>query len=109
MDADIYAVNNFFADWLKEIEILKCGINKSLIFTSTPQEIYQYSDLMLKHLQKNALKMIQNGFLYSKKLVIIAGGNDTWIDDKDNEVYRTDDKLEDRQDKFAAQIDVKSG
>ena len=53
--------------------------------------------------------MIQNGFLYSKKLVIIAGGNDTWIDDKDNEVYRTDDKLEDRQDKFAAQIDVKSG
>ena len=53
--------------------------------------------------------MIQNGSLCSKKLVIIAGGNDTWIDDNDNEVYRTDDKLEDRQDKFAAQIDVKSG
>ena len=48
--------------------------------------------------------MIQNNFLYSNKMVIIVGGNDRWIDNNDNEVYRTDDNLEDRQDKFGANI-----
>ena len=42
--------------------------------------------------------MIQNNFSYSNKMVIIVGGNDRWIDNNDNEVYRTDDNLEDRQD-----------
>ena len=68
------------------------------------QEIYQYSDSMLEHLPKNALKMIQNNLLCSKKMVIIVGGNDRPIDNNDNEVYRTDDNLEDRQDKFGASI-----
>ena len=48
--------------------------------------------------------MIQNNFSYSNKMVIIVGGNDRWIDNNDNEVYRTDDNLEDRQDKFGANI-----
>ena len=52
-------VNNFFAHWIKEIDITKYGTNKQLIPTSTPQEIYQYSDSMLKHLPEKSLKRIR--------------------------------------------------
>ena len=58
LDADIYPVNNFFAHWIRETDITKYGTNKSLIPMTTPKEIYRYSDSMLKHLQKNALKMV---------------------------------------------------
>ena len=51
--------------------------------------------------------MIQNDLLYSKKPVIIVGGNDRRIHNNYNEVYRTDDNVEDQQDKFGAQIDTK--
>ena len=51
--------------------------------------------------------MIQNDFLYSKKLVILVEDNVRRIHNNDNKVYRTDDNLEDRQDKFGAQIDAK--
>ena len=67
------AANNFFAHWIREIDITKYGTNKSLIPTTTPKEIYRYSDSMLKHLPKNALKMIEKDLLYSKKPVIIPG------------------------------------
>ena len=48
--ADLITVNNSFAHWIKEISITKYGTNKELTPTTTPQEIYQYSDAMLKHL-----------------------------------------------------------
>ena len=48
---------------------MKYGTNKLLIPTTTPKEIYRYSDKMLKHLTKNTLKMIENDFLYSKKRI----------------------------------------
>ena len=53
LEAYIYPVNNCFEHWVKEIDILKYGANKSLIPTTFLQEIYQYSNLMLKHLPKN--------------------------------------------------------
>ena len=62
--------NDFFTLWVKEIDITKYGINKSLIPTATPQEIYRYSESMLKHLPKDPLKMIQNDILFSKKAVV---------------------------------------
>ena len=52
---------------VKEINITKYGKNIELIPTSTPQEIYQYSHSMLKHLPPNSLAVIQNGLLYSQK------------------------------------------
>ena len=55
---------------------------------------------MLKHLSKNAL-------LYGKKLAIIPSNEDTRSNNNDSEVFRTDDNLEDREDKFANQIDSK--
>ena len=62
---------------------------------------------MLKHLPKNALKIIEKDLLYSKKPVIIPGNEDRRSRNNDNEVFRTDDNLEDREDKFANQIDSK--
>ena len=62
---------------------------------------------MLKHLPKNALKIIEKDLLYGKKPVIIPGNEDRRSHNNDNEAFRTDDNLEDREDKFANQIDSK--
>ena len=107
LDADIYPVNNFFAHWIREIDITKHGTNKTVIPTTTPREIYRYSNSMLKHLPKNALKMIEKDFLYSKKPVIIPGNEDRRSHTNTDITMRTDDNLEDREDKFANQIDSK--
>ena len=64
-------VNNFFAHWIKEISFTKYGTNKELTPTTTPQEIYQYSNAMLKHLTAKSLKVIENDLLYNKKEVVI--------------------------------------
>ena len=44
--------------------------------TTTPQEIYQYSDAMLKHLPAKSLKVIENDLLYSKEEIVIPYGLD---------------------------------
>ena len=51
--------------------------------------------------------MIEKDLFYSKKPVIIPGNEDRRSHNNDNEAFRTDDNLEDREDKFAAQIDSK--
>ena len=107
LDADIYPVNNFFAHWIREIDIMKYRTNKSIIPTTTPKEIYRYSDSMLKHLPRNTLKMIEKDLLHSKKSVIIPGNEDRRSHNNNNEAFRIDDNLEDREDKFAAQIGSK--
>ena len=63
LDGDIFPVNNIFAHWIMEIDITKYGTNRSFIPTTTPKEIYRYSDSMLKHLPKNSLKMIEKYLL----------------------------------------------
>ena len=63
---DLITVNNFFAHSVKEKSITKYGTNKELTPTTTPQEIYQYSDTMLKRLPVKSLKVIVNDLLYSK-------------------------------------------
>ena len=68
---DLITVNNFFGHWIKEISITKYGANKELTPTTTSQEIYQYSDAMLKHLPAKSIKVIENELLYSKEEVVI--------------------------------------
>ena len=50
--ADLITVNNF----IKEISVTRYGNDKQLMLSFSPYEIYQYSEAMLKHLPKNALK-----------------------------------------------------
>ena len=56
IDADLITVNNFFAHFVKEVSITKYDSDKELIPTFSHYEIYQYSNAMLKHLPKDALK-----------------------------------------------------
>ena len=62
---------------------------------------------MLKRLPKNDLKMIEKDLLCSKKAVIIPGNEDRRSHTNDSKTQRTDANIEDREDKFGAQIDNK--
>ena len=66
IDADLITVNNFFAHWVKEITMARCGSDKELPPTFSPWEIFQYSDGMLKHLPFDSLKTINKTLLYDK-------------------------------------------
>ena len=50
IDAELITVNNSFAHWIKEISTTKYSTNKELTPTTTPQEIYQYSDAIFETL-----------------------------------------------------------
>ena len=77
IDTDLTTVNNFFAHFVKEINVTKYGNDKQLIPTFSPYEIYQYPDSILKHLPKDALKTLEKTILYSKQTVYF---NTTTID-----------------------------
>ena len=62
---------------------------------------------MLKRLPKNALKMTQKDLLFSKKAVIYPANSDRRSHNNDDTTNRTDDNIEDREDKFAVQTDSK--
>ena len=90
----------------------KYGANKELIPTTTPQEIYQYSDTMLKHLPAKSLKIIENDLLYSKEEVVIPYNLDISfheiVKDANNRVIhnvvRSDGNFRDREAKFRSQL-----
>ena len=62
--------------WTKEISITKHGTNIELILTATPQEIYQDSDAMLKHLHEKFLKVVQHDLLYNQKPAVFPNKQD---------------------------------
>ena len=112
IDAELITVNNFVAHWMKEISVTKYGTNKELTPTTTPQEIYQYSDAMLKHLPAKSLKVIENDLLYSKEEVVIPYDLDRRfsgiVKDANNRVIhnvvRSDGNFRDREAKFRNQL-----
>ena len=74
--ATIVTVNNFFAHWVKEIDIKRYSDDIPIPPLTNTVDIYRYSDEALKHMPEKALKTIENSLLYSKKLVVIRGGGD---------------------------------
>ena len=91
--------------WIKEISITKYGANKDLTPTTSPEEIYQYSDSMLKHLPKKSLDVIRNNFLFSEEAVNLPSGQDRRVHGvTTNTTNRTDGLLDDRIAKFKDQI-----
>ena len=105
-------VNNFFAHWIKEISITKYSTNKELTPTTTPQEIYQNSDSMVKHLPGKSLKGIENDLFYSKEEVVIPYNLDRRLHgmSKDinnrviHNVVRSDGNFRDREAKIRNQL-----
>ena len=96
----------------KEISDTKYGTNKELTPTTAPQEIYQYSDAMSKHLPTKSLKLIENELLYSKEEVVIPCNLDRrfhgMVKDANNrvihDVIRSDGNFRDREAKFRNQL-----
>ena len=106
LNAGDITVNNFFARWIKEIDIKKLGDDTPILPTINTVEIYKYSDQVLKHMPKNSLKMIEKDLLYSRKKVSLPDGEDRrkkhTAAGGNNE--RSDDNLNERIQKFAVQL-----
>ena len=100
-------VNNFFAHWIKEIDIKRLGDDVPVLPTTNTIEIYKYSDAMLKHVPKKALKVIENDLLYSRKKVKLPAGEerrDEHTANAENANNRTDDNIDERIQKFQNQL-----
>ena len=69
-------MNNFFAHWIKEIDIKRLGDDIPILPTTNTIDIYKYFNAMLKHLPQKALKVIENDLLYSKKKVKLPDDED---------------------------------
>ena len=100
-------VNNFFAHWIKEIDIKRLGDDVPVLPTTNTIEIYKYSNAMLKHVPKKALKVIENDLLYSRKKVKLPAGEerrDEHTANAENANNRTDDNIDERIQKFQNQL-----
>ena len=106
LDTEI-TVNNLFAHWIKEIGIKRLGDDMPILPTTNTVEIYKYSDAISKNMPKNALAVIENDLLYSRKKVKLPTGKDRRDEhtaageDADD---RTDENLNQRIDKFQNQL-----
>ena len=76
IDATVMVVNNFFAHWLKELDIKYYPNEIRILPTKNTIDIYRYSEKLVKHLPQKALDTIKETLLYSKLPVIIPGNND---------------------------------
>ena len=62
-------VNNFFAHWIKEIDIKRLDDDIPTLPTTNMINIYRYSDAMLKHLSKKRQKSLKTiCYILKKKL-----------------------------------------
>ena len=108
IDNTLMTVNNFFAHWIKEIDIQKLGDDHPILPTINTVEIYKYSDQILKHLPKDSLKLIEKDLLFSKKKVKLPTGEDRrkkFIVAGGDADERTDDNLDERIQKFHDQLE----
>ena len=59
IDGDMIPVNNFFAHWIKDVNIKRYGDDIAVLPISKTLDIYRYSEAMLKQLQDDLLKTFQ--------------------------------------------------
>ena len=100
-------INSFFAHWIKEIDIKRLGDDIPILPTTNTIDIYKYSDAMLKHLPKKALKVIENNLLYSNKKVKLPDDEDGWDEQTvagEDADKRNDDNIDERIQKFQNQL-----
>ena len=106
--AGVITVNNFFAHWIKEIDIKSYGDDIPILLLINTVDIYRYFDELLKHVSKDALKTIENGLLYSKKKVAIYGNDNDrcahYTTTNARAGKRTDENLTERIEKFRDQL-----
>ena len=102
LDATTVAVNNFFAHWVKEIDIKRSGDNIPILSLTNTFDIYWDSVELLKHMLEKVLKTIGKSLLYSKRSVAID--RQAHHLNAANAANRMDKNLTDRIAKFANQL-----
>ena len=60
-------LNNFFARWLKEIDIRRYPDDVRILPTNNTVEVYNYAAQQIKHLLTKSLDDIKETILYKKK------------------------------------------
>ena len=104
--ADLITVNDFFACWIKKLNIKRFGENIQTLSTNNPLEIYQYSYVTMKHMLKDLLKTYKKrcfkakNVQYSTDLVRRSNNN---VD----AAVRTDENITERLQKFTNSIRTK--
>ena len=73
---NIVMINNFFAPWIKEFDIERYGNDIPILPLTNTVEIYKYSHAIVKDMENDAFKTIQNDLLYSNKKVSLPTGRD---------------------------------
>ena len=63
IDDDLMTLNNFFAHFIKEINISRYSDDIRILPTNNAVDIYRYSDAMLKHMPDDALKTYEETLL----------------------------------------------
>ena len=104
---DVTTVNNFFAHWIKELDIKWYGDDIPILSLTNTVEIYKYSDTTLKDMENDALKTVQNDLLYSNKKVSLPTGRDRWkhyTTQNADGVNGKDENFDDRLDEFSDQL-----
>ena len=86
IDDDMISVNNFFAHWIKGVNIKRYGDDIAVLPFNKTLVIYRYSEAILKHLPDDVSKTFQGDILYSKKPVIIKGNAANTINDRRNHI-----------------------
>ena len=75
-DVDVVTVNNFFACWLKEIDIRCYPVDVRILPTNKTVEVYNYAAQQIKHFPTKSLDDIKETILYEKKAVVLTGNRD---------------------------------
>ena len=69
-NVNVMTVNNFFCQWLKEIDASRYPHNVRVLPTNNTVEIYQYAAQQLKHLPNKCLDDMRETLLYEKKALV---------------------------------------
>ena len=92
-------VNNCFAHWIKKVDIKRYEDNVPIVPLKTIK-VYRYSDEMLKHLPKDALKTFEYTLICSKSNVTLTSDRDRRLNNTNTPLNRTNPKLTERITKF---------
>ena len=65
-NVNVITVNNFFGDWLKEIDARRYPDDVRILPKKNTVKIYQYAAQQLKHLPGKSLDDIRETLLYEK-------------------------------------------
>ena len=105
--ADTVTINNFFAQRIRKLNIVRYGDETAILPTANTVDVYWCSDESLKHMPKEDLTTTENNLLYCKGKVILADGRDRRANSVANAVdarKRADANLTKRIEKFQDQL-----